>query len=161
MTSTTNPTGEHLIRIIGEHWIRFVYPVFVYVLLLSISLLLFVLAGFSAEHVMWLSHITFVAGLVLLLLTHHWFFLRLLSEAIDCIVLTNQRSIHFDTHLLFHDDMQENSFDKMRTVEAYHKGLLQNIFHYGTLRFQGGTDIPMVPHPHRVAKEIEQAMGRK
>ena len=123
--------------------------------------LLLLLAGLSAHHAMWIAHLTFIAGLFLMLLTHHWFFLKLLGEAIDCIVITNQRSIHFETQLLFHDEMRENSFDRMRTVEASKEGLLQNILHYGTLRFQGGNDIPMVPHPHRVAKDIEQAMGRR
>lgn len=160
MPSGTPQNGERLIRIVDKHWIKYVFPVFVYIVLIGVSFLLFYLSGLSAYHTMWLSHVALIAGLSLLLLTHHWFFLRLLSEALDCTVITNQRSIHFETHLLFHDDMRENSFDKMRTVEAYHEGLLQNILHYGTLRFQGGIDISLVPHPHRVAKEIEQAMGR-
>lgn len=152
---------ERVIRTTAEHWIRFLLPTFVYLLLLGISVLLFLLAGMSAHHEMWLSHVSLITGLLLMLLSHHWFFLRLLGESIDCIIITNQRSIHFDTHLFFHDNIRENSFDKMRTVEAYHDGFLQNILHYGTLRFQGGVDIPLVPHPHTVAKEIEQAMGRR
>lgn len=152
--------GERLIRIIDEHWIKYALPTFIYVLLMGISLLLILLAGLSVHHFMWLSHLTYLAGLSLALLAHHWFFLKLLGEAIDCIVITTQRSIHFETHLLFHDEMRENSFDRMRTVEASKEGLLQNVLHYGTLRFQGGIDIPLVPHPHRIAKDIEQAMGR-
>lgn len=161
MANGTTKSGERLIHVINEHWIKYVFPVFVYTTLIGISLLLFVLAGISAHHYMWVSHLTFIAALSLVLLTHHWFFLRLLGDAIDCIVITNQRSIYFETRLLLHDSMRENSFDKMRTVEAYKEGLLQNIFHYGTLKFQGGIDIPLVPHPHRMAKEIEQAMGRR
>lgn len=160
MTVNDSPRGERLIGIVDEHWIKYVAPVFIYVLLLGISILLFVLAGISAHHYMWLSHATLIAGLGLMLLTHHWFFLRLLGEAIDCIVITDQRSIQFETQLLLHDDIRENSFDKMRTVEAYHEGLVQNILRFGTLRFQGGTDMRLVPHPHRVAKDIQQAMGR-
>lgn len=140
---------------------KYVLPVFVYVILMFASVLLFILARLSADQSMWLSHFLLLSGLVLMLFTHHWFFLRLLGEAVDCIIITSERSIHFETRLLFHDEMRENSFDKMRTVEASKKGFLQNIFQYGTLRFQGGVDIRLVPHPHRVAKEIEQAMGRR
>lgn len=153
--------GERLICIIHEHWIKYVFPIFVYTTLMGVSLLLFLFAGLSVHHNMWLSHVTFIAAFLLMLLTHHWFFRRLLGEAIDCIVITSQRSIHFETQLLFHDEMRENSFDKMRTVEASKEGLLQNIFHYGTIRLQGGVDIHLVPHPHRIAKDIEQAMGRR
>ncbi len=153
--------GEQLIRIIDEHWIKYVLPVFVYIVLLTASIFLFLLASALAETSVWASHTALIAGLLLMLFDHHWFFIRLISEATDCIVLTNQRSIHFETFLLLSDNMRENSFDKMRTVEAYHEGLLQNVLHYGTLRFQGGKDIELVPHPHRVAREIEQAMGRR
>ena len=161
MPHDTPNNGERLVCIIDEHWIKYVFPTFVYFTLLGVSLLLFILAGLSAHHYMWLSHLTLIAGLLLMLLVHHWFFLKLLGEAVDCIVITNQRSIHFDTQLLIRDQLIENSFDKMKTVEAHKEGLLQNILHYGTLRFQGGVDIPLVPHPHSIAKHIEQAMGRR
>lgn len=154
-------TQEQLLAIVNEHWVKYVYHVFLSLLLFGISVLLFLLAELSAHHTMWLSHTTFLAGLLLLLLTNHWFFVRLLGEAIDVIVITNLRSIHFETRLLLRDEMRENSFDRMRTVEAAKEGILQNILHFGTLRFQGGNDIPLVPHPHRIAKMIEQAMGRK
>lgn len=161
MSASEAKNGERLLMVIDEHWIKYVFPSFVYISLALVSFYLFYLAGFSAHHSSWISAVTFIVGLALLLLVHHWFFFRLLGEAIDCIILTNQRSIHFETTLLLHDVMRENSFDKMRTVEAYKEGFLQNILNYGTVRFQGGTDIPFVPHPHRVARDIEQAMGRR
>lgn len=162
MPHPNNNNGERLIYVTGEHWIRFVLPAFVAALLMGNSILLFFLAGLSAHHEeMWLSHVAFVAGFLLLLLTHHWIFLCLLGETIDRIFITNQRSIQFDTRLLLHEEIRENSFDKMRTVEAVKEGLLQNVLNYGTIRFQGGIDIYLVPHPHRVAKAIEQAMGRR
>ncbi len=108
-----------------------------------------------------LSLTIFLAAFLLFSFAHHWFFLRLLSEAADSIIITNCRSIHFHTHLFFYSDMRENSFDKMRTVEAVKHGFLQNVLNYGTLRFQGGDDISLVPHPQSVARAIEQAMGRR
>jgi hypothetical protein len=153
--------GERLLMIVDEHWIKYVFPAFVYISLTGVSLFLFSLAGYNAFHSPWISWTLFIVALGLLLVVHHWFFFRLLSEAVDCIIITNQRSIQFETTLLLHDVMRENSFDKMRTVEAYKEGLLQNVLNYGTVRFQGGTDIALVPHPNSVAKDIEQAMGRR
>jgi predicted neutral ceramidase superfamily lipid hydrolase len=153
---------ERVLLITDEHWIKYVLPCTVYCFLLSISLLLFFLSlsgvfpPFES-----LSLIIFLAAFLLFSFAHHWFFLWLLSEAADSIIITNCRSIHFHTHLFFYSDMRENSFDKMRTVEAVKHGFLQNVLNYGTLRFQGGDDISLVPHPQSVARAIEQAMGRR
>lgn len=161
MDHKASDSGERLLLVLGEHWIKYIFPSFLYIVQFCVSVFLFLLAGYTAYHSVWISNAAFLVGLLLMLLSHHWFFWRLLGDAADCIVITNQRSIHFEVQLLFHDEMRENSLDKMRTVEASKEGLLQNIFQYGTLRFQGGLDIPLVPHPHRVARDIEQAMGRR
>ncbi len=110
-------TDERLLRLINEHWIKYVLPSLAYTLLISISGLLFFLSQISAHHSMWLSHVVFVAALVLLLTSHHWFFQRLLSEYISQIVITNRRAISFEQSLLFCDDMKEIPFH-LTTREA-------------------------------------------
>src|SRR3989338_6360417 len=100
MPYTTPREGEHLIHSCDEHWVKYVVQVVLYCLLLHIALLLFVLAGLSAHHYMWLSHGTFLAGLVLLLIIHHWFFMVLLSEALDRIIITNRRLVRIQYRLL-------------------------------------------------------------
>lgn len=162
MSPDSTNTGEYVIRIVNEHWIKFIYPSFIYAMVTGGSILLFLFAYSSLDTSMWLSHILFIVALILILLTHHWFFMRLLSEAADCIIITDKRLIQLNIRLLFHDALVEIAFDKMKTVEAWKDGLLQNILNYGTLHFEGTKAlVKLVPHPSSVARDIEQAMGRR
>lgn len=159
MASQPSTNGERLITIRSQHWIKYVLPAFVYIVLIAMSILLFVLAGRTAHHSMWLSHLAFVAALILFLGTHHWFFLVLLSESSAHIIVTSHRVIMMQERILLHEEMTEYAFDKMKTVSSHKNGLLQTILRYGSLRFESGPDVRYVPHPNRVARDIEQAMG--
>ncbi len=139
MPSSSAP-GEKLLYLTDEHWVKYVPVTLVYLALTSISLLLF-------------------AALLLFLFTHHWFFVMLLSEASSCIIVTNHRVIRLHDVLFIREEMHEFAFEKMKTVEARKRGLLQNIFRYGSLKFESGAQITQVPHPNRVARAVEQAMG--
>ncbi|OGJ56424.1 hypothetical protein A3D88_03525 [Candidatus Peribacteria bacterium RIFCSPHIGHO2_02_FULL_52_16] len=159
MPSSSLEHGEQLEQLCDEHWIKYVGTVILATLLFGISLLLFLLAGLSAHHYMWLSHLTFFAGLTLLLFTHHWFFMSLLSELLDSIIITNRRLMRIHFRLIFQEDILEISFDRMKTVDAQKHGLLQNLLHYGTLVFESKlATITLVPHPNRVAHVIQKAM---
>ncbi|TSC58441.1 MAG: hypothetical protein Greene041619_665 [Candidatus Peregrinibacteria bacterium Greene0416_19] len=157
----TGATGEELLAVVHEHWIKYAAPFFVGLILLMISVALFVLAGISAHHAMWLSHTSFVTGLLLLLATNHWFFAMLLSENSARIIITNKRVIHLRTRLFIHEEMKEITFEKMRFVDAKMHGLLQVLFRYGTVWFENGASLTYVPHPNRMVKQIQQAMGMK
>lgn len=159
MESATPQPGERVVAVSNEHWVKYVVPVTISVFLFAISFLLFILAGLSAHHYMWLSHTTFIAGLFLFLLTLHWLFMMLLSESLDRIIITNRRLIRLQYRLIFHEDILEVSFEKMKTVDAQKQGLLQNLLHYGTLVFESKlASIPLIPHPNRIAKVIQEAM---
>ncbi len=153
--------GEKVIRIIGEHWIKYVLPVFIYIMLTGVSVLLFLLAGLTSHHSMWLSHGSFVAAFLLFLFAHHWFFTKLLGESMTHIVITNRRVITLRESYFSREQMVEYAFDKMKTVEACKHGILQTILRYGSLKFESGADVTLVPHPNSVAKDIQQAMGMK
>lgn len=159
MATSTPSAGEHVMMVTDQHWVKYVIPVTVAVFLFITVLLLFLLAGISAHHYEWLSVITYIIALILFLFTTHWFFIVLLSEALDRIIITNKRLIRTQYSLLFREDILEISFEKMKTVDAQKKGILQNIFHYGTLVFESKlASIPLVPHPNRVAKTIQAIM---
>lgn len=152
---------ERLIDAFSTHWIKYAMPVFVLVVLLITSVFLFYFSGLSAHHIMWLSHTTLLFALIFLVLVHHWFFHRILSDGMDDVIITDKRIIFLDSSLWLCDDMQEITLGQIRAVEARKHGILQNIFHYGSLWFDtggsavgGGKVIPLVPHPHRKAKEI-------
>lgn len=152
-------SGEHLVVITDEHWIKFVGPVLLFVLLLGVSLLLFYFAGLSAHHTMWLSHGTLLIAMFVFLMTHHWFFMVLLSEAMDRIIVTNRRLFRMKYRLLFTEDILEISFEKMKTVDATKTGILQNLLRYGTLSFETKlASISLIPHPNKLAQIIQKAM---
>ena len=161
------PEGERLIDAFSTHWIKYLAPTLILVLLAGTSILLFYLAGLSAHHSEALSHSSFISALLLLLIVHHWFFHKIMSEAMVDILITNMRFIYMKDCLLFCEDMHELSLERVRAVEAREHGVLQNIFRYGSLWFDtGGSDIgtrliPLIPHPHRKAKEIMQLLEMK
>lgn len=152
----------------STHWIKYVGPGVLFALLIGTSVLLFSLAGMSAHHEETLSHLSFFAALVLMLITHHWFFHRILSEAMVDILITSKRVISMRDSLFFREDMHEFKLEHIRAVEAQEHGVIQNIFHYGTLWFDTGGSgmdsvacIIQVPHPHRKAKTIMQVLQMK
>ena len=161
------PEGERLIDAFSTHWVKYVWPTCLYILLIATSILLFIAAGVMAHHTERWSHICFFAGLFLLLLVHHWFFHKLMSESMVDIMLTNKRFIYMENRLLFREDIHEISLDRIRAVEAREHGILQNILRYGSLWFDtGGSDITtrmirVVPHPHQKAKQIMQLLEMK
>lgn len=161
MAATESIDGEKLIVCIHDHWIKYVMPSVVYLLLTVTSVLIFWFAGISAHHYIWLTNVAYIAALLLFLAAHHWFFAMLLSESNEHIVITDKRVIHMQTRLLFYEDMNEFAFEKMKTVEARKEGFLQNVLRYGSLVFEKSFIVRQIPHPNRVARDVEQAMGRK
>ncbi|MBI3332355.1 hypothetical protein HYZ99_05380 [Candidatus Peregrinibacteria bacterium] len=154
-------SDERLVRVMKEHWMKYVPSVIIYILLTGISVLLFFFAGMGVHHYMWLSHSTFLIALTLLCVSHHWFFWTLLNEDLGLIIITDRRVIFMEIRLLSQDHIYEISFEKMRMVHARKQGLFQNIFRYGTVWSEGGLNIPLVPHPNSVVRDIERAMGMK
>lgn len=159
MTPPHSIIGEHVVRVTDEHWVKYVIPAMISVFLFAIAVLLFLLAGFTAHHSVWLSHAAYISALVLSLVTLHWFFMVLLSESLDKIIITNRRLLRVQYRLIFHEDILEVSFEKMKTVDARKHGFFQNLLHYGTLYFETKlAAVPLVPHPNRIARVIQDAM---
>lgn len=161
MTHNAQPeAGERLVKVVYEHWIRFIGPLLLAVVLIGISLLLYVLAGVSAHHYAWLTNVALIAGMSLFCFTTHWFFLVLLGDSLDCMLITNKRLLRMQYRPFSREDVLEISFQKMKTVDAEKKGILQNLLRYGTLHFETNlASIPYVAHPNRVAKTIQEVMN--
>lgn len=157
--SIRHPSGEHLVRVASGHWIVYVFPYFLLTVLTGISFLLLGLAATAAVQGFAVSVAAFWAGMLLLLAVQHWFFLYLMSDSLGYVLVTSRRVIVISTKLLVQETMQEIAFEKMKTVTAVKKGILQNVLTYGTLLFEGGTAVPYIAHPNSVVKDIQQAMG--
>lgn len=162
MSDTLVMNGERVLAVTDEHWIKYVAPVMMALALFIISLVLFIIAGVTAHHTPWLSQSAFVSGVCLIFFTLHWFFMMLLSESLDRIIITNRRLMRVQYRLIFDEDILEISFQKTKTVDARKHGFVQNILHYGTLHFETKlATIYNVPHPNRIAKIIQDAMVNK
>ncbi len=161
MALSSSAGSEQVLKVTDEHWVKYVVPVMIALFLFTVAILLFLLAGVSAYDYMWLSHAAYIAALLLFLVTFHWIFMVLLSESLDRIIITNRRLIRVQYRLIFHEDILEVSFEKMKTVDASKQGLLQNLLHYGTLSFEvTKARVPLVPHPNRIARIIQDAMQK-
>lgn len=150
---------ESLIFISSEHWIKYVFPTFLYSVLMGSSMFLFYVATLSAPTASGFSLFLFIVSLFLLFITQHWFFWLLLAESQAHIIMTNKRVIYIHESLLWREEMVEISFEKMKTVESHKTNLLQSVLNYGTLQFESLMKIKRVPHPGTLARQIEQAMG--
>jgi hypothetical protein len=157
--SPVPPSQEQLLRVLHEHWVKYIVPFFVAILLFGLSGLLFILAALSNHHSNVLAALAYMGSLSLLIFALHWFFIFLLSEASAHIIITNHRVVHLRARLFVRDDILNISYEKMKHIRAEKRGLLQNILRYGSLNFEGGATVHLVPHPNKAARDIEQAMG--
>ena len=153
---------ERLVRMMNEHWMIYVVPVFICFLLFCASVFLFVIAGTAVYHSDWIWLASFIAASVFLLLSLHGFFLILLNESLSQIIITTRRVIRFHDSIPFSENMLEVTFEKMKTVEARKHGILRTLLNYGSLHFeQKSAVIDFVPHPNSAVRDIEQAMGMR
>ncbi len=160
MSSDPKPR-EKLVRVIDEHWVVYVAPMIVCVLLLISGFLLLTLSQYAVHHSEWMWLTSFVLGFGLVLGSLHGIFWVVLGETISQIVITNRRVVRFHDVILLREDMMEVSFEKMKTVEASKHGVLQSILNYGTLHFENAAHIEYVPHPNSAVRDIQQAMGMR
>ncbi|MBM3231602.1 hypothetical protein FJZ28_04750 [Candidatus Peregrinibacteria bacterium] len=157
-----NTNGEYAVTAFSTHWIKYVPPTVIFFLLLPVALTLFITAGLNAQSYGNGADMLFLGALLLLLLVHHWYFHRILSEAMVDVIITNKRVIFCQDSLLRFDDMHEFNLQNLIAVQAQKHGILQNVLRYGSLWLDTGgsvsTDlggvIPQVPHPHYVAQQI-------
>lgn len=151
-------SSEELILITGEHWIKYVFPSFLYVALTVATVFFFVMSGFTDRYEPTLAQVVLLISLAAFWCVQHWFFWFLLAESESRIIVTSKRVLFISTGLLWGEETVEIAFEKMKTVEAHKKTLLQSILNYGTLQFEP-FKITCVPHPGTVAKLIQQSMG--
>ena len=150
--------NETLIAVYHEHWIKYVFPVFLYVILMTAGFILLYGAVLSVTSIA-VFYTLLIIAIILLFGTHHWFFWYLLAESQAHIIITNRRVVYVHENILLEEQMLEVTFEKMKTVEAHKENFLQSVLNYGTLQFESSTKIKRVPHPGTIARQIEQAMG--
>ena len=149
---------EKLLRVCHRHWMKYMAPLFVYVLLSVLCLILFFTAASlpSVE----VGRVMLFVALIAIVIVQHWFFHFLLSENVSDVILTNKRILRLNRSLWFVDTMDEIVLVKIKMVEVKKSGILHRLLNYGDLRFDtgGGKTIQFVHAPKAWAEEIEHNM---
>ncbi len=165
--SVTPSSDERLIEALNTHWIKFVAPLSLYVVLGMICIIVTLSFGAAGGNNP-LTMSIFLGFVLLLTVVHHWSFNRILSEGMVDLMVTNKRIIYLESHLWFQDQMHEIALGQLQGVQAHKHGILQNLLRYGDLWFDtGGSEITKnrticrIPHPHRVARTIMQLLEMK
>ncbi|MBP7114409.1 MAG: hypothetical protein KBA40_03075 [Candidatus Peribacteraceae bacterium] len=151
-------SNEKLLRISGEHWIKYVFPSFLFVALSSACFFGLSLAAFTDRYPAEIARPMVLLSCALFWCLFHWFFWFLLAETQTRIIVTSKRVLFIKTGLLWGEETVELAFEKMKSVEAHKLTLLQSILNYGTLQFEP-FKIKRVPHPGTMARLIQQSMG--
>lgn len=160
---------EMFVTALSTHWIKYAFPIFVLLVTMPIGIGLFAVALYVFEDIPLMKEALFSVALFFVLLSHHWFFHRILSEAMEDVIITNKRVIWIQEMLFCCDDMRQVPLNKIQGVEVRKHGLLQTILGYGSVWFDTGGTIThdenatmhLVPHPHRIAKTINQLLNLK
>ncbi len=164
-----SPNEEGIVYAFSTHWIKYIGPTCIFLIVISASASMLVGAGITSDNSPILSYFLLFLGLILTYLSLHWFFHKLLSEAMEDITITTRRIIWIKEALFSIDEMRQIPLDGIQGVEARKLGIFQTVLGYGSLWLDtGGTDtsdantiIDQVPHPNRIAGEINRLLRHK
>ena len=86
-------------------------------------------------------------------------FIRWLEEELDLIIVTNERVISIDQVTFMHRTISETELVQIQDVKHIAKGVLSNVFGFGSLQIQTAADkiafvIHDVPAPYKMARKI-------
>lgn len=151
-------SNERLICVSREHWIKYVFPTFLWLSLSGVAIFFFYLSAFTDRYPAEVSIPMLLISFGFFWCVHHWFFWFLLAESESRIIITSKRVLHIRSGLLWDEETIEIAFEKMKTVEMHKTTFLQSILNYGTLQFEP-FKIQRVPHPGTMARLIQQSMG--
>lgn len=162
-----NDGNERIVRVFSTHWVKYIQPVSIFAVVMISSITVVSSAYFMKETLPTFAVGFCIAGIMFISLAHHWFFHRLLSEAMEDVIITTKRIIWLKESLYQTDDMRQIPLENIQGVEAKKSGFSQTVLRYGTVWFDtGGTittdenaTLTRVPHPNQVARDINQLLG--
>jgi len=150
--------GEKVEIVMRRHWFTLVHT-FVYIFLLLVSgLYLFAFrnsfetVGISASVIDLL--LIFYAAIFSLFIFIDW-----LSNELDFFIFTNKRLIGIEQLSFLNRVMSECSLDRVQEVNGFSKGLLANIFNFGTVTIHTASEksefeMLMIAEPLESARKI-------
>ncbi len=150
-------TGETVDTVLRRHWIVFVM-LGVYALWgLMMSMFLLWIFGFTTPIVLlnvifWMYYSMFL-------------YINWLNHELDLIVVTNNRVVCVEQKSFLNRTVGECTLDKIQEVGVETKGILANIFDYGTITIEtaGSTnnfDMTFSPHPMEKSRHLNNLADR-
>ncbi|QQR54540.1 hypothetical protein IPG41_05095 [Candidatus Peregrinibacteria bacterium] len=157
--ASENQQDEKLVELVKKHWMYLFRPLSLYSLGWGLCLTFFIFA--DALFLEWhnASMLFLLLAFLPLLVGHHWFFFYLLSRELSLIVITDKQILKFDYLPLIKKDLELVVVHNIDEIEEKQEGILQNIFHYGTVLIQtSSAPLPVllcyIPHPTGFIRKI-------
>ncbi|MDQ1343712.1 MAG: hypothetical protein QG650_432 [Patescibacteria group bacterium] len=149
--------GEEVQMVMKRHWIVLVRTFVYLAVLIKIPLFLFLFRGDIASLIP-LSYVT-VFTVIFLAVFALFIYVDWLSNELDFFVFTNERIIGVDQISFLNRAISECSMDRVQEVNAFSKGLLANIFNFGTVDIRTASEdsrfeMHVIPAPVERAREI-------
>lgn len=130
--------GESVQMVIRRHWIVYMSTIgYIFALIFSTALIL----AFKSS-----LETVFPIGLIDVALVVYWaifsifIYITWTNNELDLIIITNKRVIGIDQIAFLHRDFSECALERVQEVNAETKGLLSNIFNFGTLTIHTASD---------------------
>lgn len=125
------PNREKLLLLINEHWMILLRIGLLYLLGLSLSVFLFWLGDELHELAHPLAMGTLFVAYLVLLVSHHWFFMYVLSLELSGWAITEKRIIDFQFLPYVRHNMSYINIQEITESEKHQQGLVKNFLHYG------------------------------
>ncbi len=149
--------GETVQMVMKRHWIVLVRTFVYLAALVKVPLFLFVFRD-SLATIMPLSYVTLFAT-VFLAMFALFIYVDWIANELDFFVFTNERIIGIEQISFLNRAISECSMDRVQEVNAFSKGLLANIFNYGTVDIRTASEdsrfeMSVIPEPVEKARMI-------
>ena len=149
--------GEEVKMVMKRHWIVLVRTFVYLALLVKVPLFVFIFRS-EISNVMPLGYLT-IFTVVFMMVFALFIYVDWLSNELDFFVFTNERIIGVEQLSFLNRAISECSMDRVQEVNAFSKGLLANIFNYGTVDIRTASEdsrfeMHVIPEPVEQARTI-------
>ncbi len=105
--------------------------------------------------------LTLFVLVLMVMLTFHMFFLRIMNFYLDIVIITNYRVIDMRKSLFMHDDKEIIDLHEIQDTKKTQNGILANFLNYGTIvvvipSLTTSMHLPYMPKPEYYLNQINQ-----
>lgn len=125
----------------------------------TIMVLLFIPLNKIEENIL-IQTILFLL-VIMMTISHHTFFMRLLNFYLDIVIITNYRVIDMRKSIFLHDDKEIIDLHEIQDTKKRQKGIFANFLNYGDLEIvipsmTASMHLPHIPKPEYYLHQINE-----